>query len=196
MMTLEQVFKEALSASIALKQQVLERLLPEVRAAGELLVAAYSAGNKALFIGNGGSAADAQHLSAEFEGRFRLERAPLPALALHTNVSSLTAIANDYSYDQVYSRLITAHGRPNDVLIAISTSGVSKCILVAAETARKLGLRVVALVGENSSAIAPFSDVVISVPSNVTARIQEVHILLGHVLCEYVESSLFGGTND
>jgi len=196
MMTLEQVFTEALSASIALKQQVLERLLPEVRAAGELLVAAYSAGNKALFIGNGGSAADAQHLSAEFEGRFRLERAPLPALALHTNVSSLTAIANDYSYDQVYSRLITAHGRPNDVLIAISTSGVSKCILVAAETARKLGLRVVALVGENSSAIAPFSDVVISVPSNVTARIQEVHILLGHVLCEYVESSLFGGTND
>jgi len=172
MMTLEQVFTEALSASIALKQQVLERLLPEVRAAGELLVAAYSAGNKALFIGNGGSAADAQHLSAEFEGRFRLERAPLPALALHTNVSSLTAIANDYSYDQVYSRLITAHGRPNDVLIAISTSGVSKCILVAAETARKLGLRVVALVGENSSAIAPFSDVVISVPSNVTARIQ------------------------
>ena len=196
MMTLEQVFTEALSASIALKQQVLERLLPEVRAAGELLVAAYSAGNKALFIGNGGSAADAQHLSAEFEGRFRLERAPLPALALHTNVSSLTAIANDYSYDQVYSRLITAHGRPNDVLIAISTSGVSKCILVAAETARKLGLRVVALVGENSSAMAPFSDVVVSVPSNVTARIQEVHILLGHVLCEYVESSLFGGTND
>jgi D-sedoheptulose 7-phosphate isomerase len=191
MVELEKLFRESFEASIALKRRVLETALPAVRSAAELLVDAYRREHKVLFFGNGGSAADAQHLAAEMEGRFGFDRRPLPALALHANVSTLTAIANDYSYEQVFARLLTAHARPGDVAVAITTSGASKNVLAAARLKEELGIKLVALTGENGAALAPFADVVISVPSRDTARIQESHILIGHVLCEFVERSLF-----
>jgi D-sedoheptulose 7-phosphate isomerase len=191
MVELEKLFRESFEASIALKRRVLETALPAVRSAAELLVDAYRREHKVLFFGNGGSAADAQHLAAEMEGRFGFDRRPLPALALHANVSTLTAIANDYSYEQVFARLLTAHARPGDVAVAITTSGASKNVLAAARLKEELGIKLVALTGENGAALSPFADVVISVPSRDTARIQESHILIGHVLCEFVERSLF-----
>jgi D-sedoheptulose 7-phosphate isomerase len=191
MIELEKLFRESFEASIALKRRVLETALPAVRIAAELLVDAYCSDHKVLFFGNGGSAADAQHLAAEMEGRFGFDRRPLPALALHANVSTLTAIANDYSYEQVFARLLVAHARPGDVAVAITTSGASKNVVAAARLKQELGIKLVALTGENGAALAPFADVVISVPSRDTARIQECHILIGHVLCEFVERSLF-----
>lgn len=191
MIDLERLFRESIEGSIAVKRRVLESALPAVKAAAELLVGAYRSDHKAIFFGNGGSASDAQHLAAEMEGRFGFDRRPLPALALHANVSTLTAIANDYSYEQVYARLLTAHARPGDVAIAISTSGTSKNVLAAARLKHELGIKLVALTGENGAALAPFADVVIAVPSRETARIQESHILIGHILCDYVERSLF-----
>src|SRR5450432_4273 len=191
MVELEKLFRESFEASIALKRRLLETALPAVRTAAEILVNAYRTDRKVLFFGNGGSAADAQHLAAEMEGRFGFDRRPLPALALHANVSTLTAIANDYSYEQVFSRLLTAHARPGDVAVAITTSGASKNVLAAARLKQELGIKLVALTGENGAALAPFADVVIAVPSRDTARIQESHILIGHILCEFVERSLF-----
>jgi D-sedoheptulose 7-phosphate isomerase len=191
MIEFEKLFRESIEGSIALKRRVLEMALPAVKAAAELLVGAYRADRKAIFFGNGGSASDAQHLAAEMEGRFAFDRRPLPALALHANVSTLTAIANDYSYEQVYARLLTAHARPGDIAIAISTSGTSKNVLAAARLKQALGIKLVALTGENGAALAPFADVVIAVPSRETARVQESHILIGHILCDYVERSLF-----
>ena len=191
MVELEKLFRESFEASIALKRRVLETALPAVRTAAEILVNAYRTDRKVIFFGNGGSAADAQHLAAEMEGRFGFDRRPLPALALHANVSTLTAIANDYSYEQVFSRLLTAHARPGDVAVAITTSGASKNVLAAARLKQELGIKLVALTGENGAALAPFADVVIAVPSRDTARIQEAHILIGHILCEFVERSLF-----
>lgn len=191
MIELEKLFRESIEGSIAVKRRVLETALPAVEAAAELLVGAYRTDHKAIFFGNGGSASDAQHLAAEMEGRFGFDRRPLPALALHANVSTLTAIANDYSYEQVFARLLTAHARPGDVAIAISTSGTSKNVVAAARLKHELGIKLVALTGENGAALAPFADVVIAVPSRETARIQESHILIGHILCDYVERSLF-----
>jgi len=191
MVELEKMFRESFEASIALKRRLLETALPAVRTAAEILVNAYRSDRKVIFFGNGGSAADAQHLAAEMEGRFGFDRRPLPALALHANVSTLTAIANDYSYEQVFSRLLTAHARPGDVAVAITTSGASKNVLAAARLKQDLGIKLVALTGENGAALAPFADVVIAVPSRDTARIQESHILIGHILCEFVERSLF-----
>jgi D-sedoheptulose 7-phosphate isomerase len=191
MIELEKLFRESVEGSIAVKRRVLETALPSVKAAAELLVNAYRTDHKAIFFGNGGSASDAQHLAAEMEGRFAFDRRPLPALALHANVSTLTAIANDYSYEQVFARLLTAHARPGDVAIAISTSGTSKNVVAAARLKQELGIKLIALTGENVAGIAPFADVVIAVPSRETARIQESHILIGHILCDYVERSLF-----
>lgn len=186
-----QIFRESLQASIALKKHILETQSGLVVAAGDLLVAAYKNGRKAIFMGNGGSAADAQHLAAEMEGRFAFERQPLPALALHANASTLTAIGNDYGYDQVFSRLLTAHAKPGDVVIALSTSGTSKNVLAAAALKERLGVKLIAFTGQNASALAPYADVVLAVPSTETPRIQECHITLGHILCQFVERSLF-----
>jgi D-sedoheptulose 7-phosphate isomerase len=179
-------------ASIDLKRKVLETLAPRIRAAAELLVQAYASGNKAIFFGNGGSAADAQHLAAELECRFGFDRAPLPALALHANTSTLTAVSNDYHYEQVFARLLTAHARPGDVAVAITTSGTSKNVVAAARLRDQLQIKVIALTGENGAPLAPFADVVIAVPSRDTPRIQEAHIAIGHVLCQWVEESRFG----
>ena len=194
MKSLEKLLGDSIAASVALKQKVLETLTPQICAAGELLAEAYTNGNKAIFFGNGGSAADAQHLAAEMECRFAFDRPPLPALALHVNTSTLTAVSNDYGYEQIYARLLTAHARPGDVAVALSTSGTSKNVLAAARLRAQLQIKLIALTGENGAVLAPFADCVIAVPSQETPRIQEAHITIGHVLCEWVEHVVFRGT--
>ncbi len=194
MTNFDKLLADSIAASIDLKRKVLDTLTPQIRTAAELLAQAYASGNQAIFFGNGGSAADAQHLAAELECRFGFDRAPLPALALHANTSTLTAVANDYQYEQVFARLLAAHARPGDVAVAITTSGTSKNVVAAARLRDQLKLKVVALTGENGAALAPFADVVIAVPSRDTPRIQEAHITIGHVLCQWVEHSLFGRT--
>jgi D-sedoheptulose 7-phosphate isomerase len=192
MMTIDKLLADSIAASVALKQKVGETLGPQIRAAAKLLAAAYTAGNKAIFFGNGGSAADAQHLAAEMECRFAFDRRPLPALALHANTSTLTAVSNDYQYEQIFARLLQAHARPGDVAVAISTSGTSKNVVAAARCKTQLGIKLVALTGQNGSVLAPFADCVIAVPSNDTPRIQEAHITIGHVLCQWVEHEVCG----
>jgi len=182
----------AIAESIAVKES-LRGLVPDIVRAADLLVDAFRRGGKAIFFGNGGSAADAQHLAAELEGRFAFDRPPLPALALHANASTLTAVDNDYGYEGVFARLLRAHARPEDVAVAITTSGTSRNVLAAAEVKREIPFRLVALTGANGAPLARLADVVIAVPSRSTPRVQEAHILIGHVLCEWVERSMFGG---
>jgi D-sedoheptulose 7-phosphate isomerase len=193
MTDIERLLRDSIAASVALKQRVLATLSPQICAAGEMLATAYKNGNKAIFFGNGGSAADAQHLAAEMECRFAFDRPSLPALALHCNTSTLTAISNDYDYEQIYARLLTAHARPGDVAVALSTSGTSKNVLAAAWLKAQLQIKLIALTGENGAALAPFADCVIAVPSHETPRIQESHITIGHVLCQWVEHAVFRG---
>jgi D-sedoheptulose 7-phosphate isomerase len=154
-------------------------------------VAAFKAGNKVLFCGNGGSAADAQHLAAEFSGRFYKDRKALPAEALHVNTSYLTAVGNDYGYEFVYSRLLEGIGQKGDVLVGISTSGNSKNIINAFNVANTTGMHVVSMTGAGGGAMAPLAKYAIKVPSNDTPRIQECHILIGHIICQLVEEQLF-----
>lgn len=168
----------------------LSGLLPRVEEAAGLLTEALRSGGRVLSCGNGGSAADAQHVAAEFSGRFLKERRPWPALALTVDTSALTAIGNDYGFDEVFARQVHAHGGAGDVLIAISTSGDSGNVLRAAEAARGLDMRVVALTGAGGGALAEVSDVLLDVPSSMTPRIQECHILLLHMLCQLVEDAL------
>lgn len=168
----------------------LGRLEPMVAAAARVLADALAAGGKLLFCGNGGSAADCQHLAAELTGRFVHDRRPLAALALTTDTSALTCIANDYDFEQVFARQLRALGRPGDVLVAISTSGHSPNVLAAADTARALGMACVGLLGRDGGALKSRCDPAIVVPSQVTARIQEAHILIGHSLCGMLEDLL------
>jgi D-sedoheptulose 7-phosphate isomerase len=160
------------------------------RAAG-ILVACFRAGGKALLFGNGGSAADAQHIAAEWSGRLSQDRAALPALALTTNASEITALGNDYGFERVFARLVEAHGRRGDVAISISTSGDSPNVLAAVDEARARGLHTVALTGRGGGRLAPRVDLAIVVPSQDTQRIQESHIAIGHVLALLVEEALF-----
>ncbi len=157
----------------------------------ELIVKAFKAGGKLLIVGNGGSAADAQHMAAEFVNRFEIERPPLPALALTTDTSNLTSIGNDYAFDQTFSKQVRALGRENDVLLAISTSGNSPNILKAVETAKALGIKTVALTGKGGGALADMADIVLNVDSKTTPRIQETHITVCHILCELADHMLF-----
>ncbi|MBK7477626.1 MAG: D-sedoheptulose 7-phosphate isomerase [Haliscomenobacter sp.] len=175
-----------ISDSIAVKQRLLEdeALVGRLQEVAEACIACFKADGKLLFCGNGGSAADAQHLSAELSGRFYKDRAPLFAEALHVNTSFLTAVANDYSYDEVYARMVRAAGRPGDVLFAISTSGNSGNILRAVEAAKAQGMLVVGMTGESGGKMREACDYLLNVPSTVTPRIQESHILMGHILCE------------
>jgi D-sedoheptulose 7-phosphate isomerase len=146
-----------------------------------------------LVCGNGGSAADAQHIAAEFTGRFYIERKPLDAEAITTNSSALTAIGNDYTYDIVFSRMIEAKGRKGDILIALSTSGKSRNIIEALRVGKEIGMTTVALVGEKSNdMLIKYADIIINIPCSITPRIQEAHIFVGHVICEMVEVNLFG----
>ncbi len=180
----------AFAQSVLVKQQTLELLLPRLSQAAGLLVDAYSAGHKAIFMGNGGSAADAQHLAAEMLGRIRRDRRPLPALALHANSSALTAIANDFGFEQSYLRPMQALAAPGDVVVALSTSGNSPNVLAALQWARSVPLASIALTGAGGGAMRGCVDVLLDVPSREVPRIQECHILLGHVLCELVETEL------
>jgi len=186
--------KRAIEDSIQAKQFILndKLLLDRLEDAINECVKSLSSGGKIWFAGNGGSAADAQHLAAELSGRFYLDRRPLPAEALHVNSSFLTAAANDYGYDQVYARLIEGCAKQGDVLVAISTSGNSANIVEAAKTAQKIGAYVIALTGQTGGKLANHCDLLLKVPSLDTPRIQECHIMMGHILCENIEKELFG----
>lgn len=185
--------KNIIQASIDVKQQVLKNndLLQTVAAVADVIVKALQNGNRIYFCGNGGSAADAQHLAAEFSGRFYTDRKALPAEALHCNTSYLTAVANDYSYEVVYARLIDGIGTKNDVLVGLSTSGNSGNIVKAFEVAREKGIVTVGFTGANGGAMKALCDFLINVPSTDTPRIQESHILLGHIICQLVEENYF-----
>lgn len=180
--------------SIAVKQGLLdEGVVSSVDRAVGVLVNAYRAGNKALFFGNGGSAADAQHIAAELAGRFYLDRPGLPASALNTNSSIVTAIANDFGFTEVFARQIAAEGRPGDVAVGLSTSGSSENVVAGLKTARSAGLSTIVLCGMGGP-VAEAAEVAVMVPSTDTPRVQECHILIGHILCELVEASLFGSS--
>lgn len=180
--------------SIELKTKILldEILIERIREASALIINAYRSGNKTLFCGNGGSAADAQHLAAELSGKFYLDRAPIHADVCHGNSSFMTAVSNDYGFDTAFARYIQAVGKMGDVLVAISTSGNSANIINAMQEAQRLGVSCIAMTGETGGLIAGLADVLINVPSTDTPRIQESHILIGHIICELVETELFG----
>lgn len=158
----------------------------------EVIVAAYRNGNKTIFCGNGGSSAEAQHLAAELSGKFKLDRKAIPAEACHVNSSFVTAVSNDYDFTKVYSRHIDAFGVAGDILIGLSTSGTSENIVNAFKAANEKGLTCVALTGETGGLLNEISQFVLKVPSNEVPRIQEIHLLVGHIICEKVEQSLFG----
>jgi len=182
-----------ISQSLTIKQKLLEdkRILNTIYEVCMKLVSAFQNGNKVLFMGNGGSAADAQHLAAELSGRFYLDRPPLFAEALHVNTSYLTAIANDYSYDDIYARLVLAKAKKGDVLIGISTSGNSNNIIRAFEVCKNKGIAKIGITGLSGGKMKTVVDYLINVPSSDTPRIQEAHIFIGHIICEIVEAQLF-----
>ncbi len=179
--------------SIDVKQQILNnpQLLETIVTVAQEMVKAFRQGKKVLLCGNGGSAADAQHIAAELSGRFYLDRKPLFAEALHVNTSYLTAVANDYSYEEVFARLVEAKGKKGDILIALSTSGNSLNVIRAVEAANRLGMTTVGLTGATGGRLRGQCHFLICIPSRDTPRIQEAHILIGHILCELVERTLF-----
>ncbi len=185
--------KNLIQASIDVKLEVLSNtaLQQTLATCVEKIATAFKNGNKVLFCGNGGSAADAQHLAAEFSGRFYTDREALPSEALHVNTSYLTAVANDYSYDVVYSRMIQGIGKPGDVLVGLSTSGNSTNIIKAFETAREKQMITIGFTGATGGKMKTVCDYLINVPSTDTPRIQESHILLGHIICQLVEEIIF-----
>lgn len=170
--------------------QDMRKIMPEVASAGLRVRTALEKGRKILICGNGGSAADSQHMAAEFVGRFVKERQSLPALALTVDTSLLTAVGNDYGFDCVFSRQVEGLGQEGDVLIAISTSGNSANVVKAVKTAKEKGIYVIALTGENGGILAKESDLCLAVPSQVTARIQEMHIMIIHMICEIAEADI------
>jgi len=165
--------------------------IQNIQKAVDSIIACYKNNGKVLLCGNGGSAADAQHIAAELTGRFSMDRPPLYAEALHTNTSYVTAVANDYSFDNIYARIIQSNSIAGDILIAISTSGKSENIIRACKTAKEKGLTVIGLTGCKGGLLKDMCDILITVPSENTARIQECHILIGHIICEIVEKELF-----
>jgi D-sedoheptulose 7-phosphate isomerase len=188
--------KRLLSAAFAEHRRVVELVEANAEAVVEaagICALSLRAGNKILLCGNGGSAADAQHLAAEFVGRYLREREAWPAIALTTNTSALTAIGNDYSFDDVFARQVAAYGRPGDVLVAISTSGESGNVVRAEEAARERGLKVIALTGREGGSVGAAADVHLNLHSSDTPRVQEGHILIGHILCALVEEVLWRG---
>lgn len=182
--------------SIATKQRAAETLIDPIFDAGEIMVNALLNDKKILCCGNGGSAGDAQHFSAELLNRFEQERPPLPAIAITTDSSTLTAIANDYHYDEIFSKQVTALGQQGDILLAISTSGNSSNVMEAMKAAHERNMHIVMLSGKDGGAMANLlhdTDIEIRVPSDRTARIQEVHLVVIHCLCDYIDTKLFGG---
>lgn len=192
-MQMKDIFKARLQASIDLKTSLLnnEDILNQVTQITKEIVSCYQKDGKVLWAGNGGSAADSQHLAAELSGRFYYDRPPLNSEALHVNTSYITAVANDYSYDVIYSRLVKAMGREGDVLIGLSTSGNSKNVIKAFEVANDIGMVTIAFTGETGGLMKNSAKYLINIPSKDTPRIQECHMILGHTICELVEMELF-----
>ncbi len=190
---MKDIISNCISESINTKQRILQdqSFLDKIEEAVKLVVNAFRTGNKVWFCGNGGSAADAQHLAAEFSGRFYINRKALPAEALHCNTSYLTAVANDYDYDVIYSRLIDGLGAKGDILIGLSTSGNSKNILKAFDTAKEMGITTIAFTGASGGKIKEQTNILFNVPNEDTPRIQECHILIGHIICQLVEAEIF-----
>lgn len=188
-MSIENIIQE----SINVKELIVANkdLINRIKSAAQSCVESLQDGGKVHFCGNGGSAADAQHLAAELSGRFYYDRKPLNAEALHVNTSYLTAVANDYSFNMIYSRMIEASAKQGDVLVAISTSGNSENIVKAIETAKQKKMFVVGMTGETGGKMATLCDILINVPSSCTPRIQEAHIMIGHIICELIESTIF-----
>lgn len=196
-MTLEQRIRDQFADSIAAKQKAVDAMSAPIAAAIQLIAASLRSGGKIMACGNGGSAADSQHFAAELLNRFERERAPLAAIALTTDTSTLTSIANDYHYDQVFAKQVQGLGRPDDVLLAISTSGNSPNVLAAMAVAHERGIRVVALTGKGGGRMAAAlakDDVHLCVPADRTARIQEVHLVTLHCLCDGIDALLSGET--
>lgn len=182
-----QIFRESADLKVRFIRQNAEALVKIIK----MVVETFKAGNKVLLFGNGGSAADAQHIAAEFVNRFQIERPPLPAIALTTDTSILTSISNDYGYADSFAKQVKALGKEGDVAIGISTSGTAANVLKAVKVAQEMGLKTVSLTGGDGGDLAKLTDIALVVDSSVTARIQEVHITIGHVLCEMVDRLLF-----
>ncbi len=191
------MFKEIINSrikqSIETKERILndKELIEKIEIVAKKIIEAFKKDKKVLLCGNGGSAADAQHIAAELSGRFYKDRKPLFAEALHVNTSYLTAVANDYSFEEVFSRLVDGMGREGDILIGISTSGNSQNVINAVKKAKDKGMLTIGFTGENGGKLKDLVDYLINVPSNDTPRIQEAHILIGHIICEIVERELF-----
>lgn len=185
--------KEAIEENIELMSSILHDtiFMSQISQLADIMVKSLRRGGTIFFCGNGGSAADAQHLAAELSGRFYFDRAPLPAEALHCNTSYLTAIANDYGFEHVYERLIKGNGKKGDVLVGLSTSGNSLNITKAFETAKNLDITTIAFTGENGGKLKEVADYILQIPSTDTPRIQEAHILIGHIICELIETEMF-----
>ena len=190
---MQQKIRSVIGESIDVSQKVLDNqsLVDGIELAVRAWMTALKDGHKILFCGNGGSAADAQHLAAELSGRFYFDRDPLPAEALHVNSSYLTAVANDYSYDEVYGRLVRGLGKAGDILVALTTSGNSANIIRAVEEARKRNMVIIGMTGKTGGKLADMCDILLNIPSSDTPRIQEAHIMVGHILCELTEAQLF-----
>lgn len=186
--------REHIENSISVKQHILqdELLLAQVFEICQLCVSTFQSGGKVILAGNGGSAADAQHIAAEFVSRFRFDRPGLPSLSLSTDTSMLTAIGNDYGYDRLFARQLEANGRAGDLFVGISTSGTSKNVVEAMKICSSLGIKTVAFTGYSGGELKGLSDYCLCVPSQETALIQEAHIMVGHMICGFVEDSLFG----
>lgn len=185
--------KDVIRESISVKEKILEneKLLEDISKVAQEITEAFKRDNKVLICGNGGSAADAQHIAAELSGKFYLDREPLFAEALHVNTSYLTAVANDYSYDEVFARLVKAKGRKGDVLIGISTSGNSENVIRAIKVANEIGMITIGMTGRDGGKMKDLCKYLLNVPSKDTPRIQEAHITIGHIICEIVEKELF-----
>lgn len=188
------IIKRCIEESIQVKQQILEdeTFLSRIQQAVDRITQSFTAGHKVWFCGNGGSAADAQHLAAEFSGRFYLNRKALPAEAFHCNTSYLTAVANDYHFDDIYSRLIEGLTQKGDIVIGLSTSGNSRNIVKGFQSARTMGVTTIGFTGASGGELKALSDLLFNVPATDTPRIQESHILVGHIICQLVEAKIFG----
>ncbi|MEK6539419.1 MAG: D-sedoheptulose 7-phosphate isomerase [Deltaproteobacteria bacterium] len=190
---MKDIITKSYKESILTKEGFFKQNLQPIIQSAEVIADAFKADRKLLICGNGGSAADAQHIAAEFVNRFMIERPPLPAVALSTDTSIITSIGNDYSFDQIFSKQVKAIGREGDVLLAISTSGESKNVITAVKVARDMGIKTIGLTGKGGGKMAKMVDILLNVDSDVTPRIQEVHITAGHIICDLIDHILFQG---
>ncbi|MBN2057878.1 MAG: D-sedoheptulose 7-phosphate isomerase [Candidatus Saganbacteria bacterium] len=188
---MQEIIKKELQAGISLKQQVLNDLVPQIEQAAKIIIGALKKGNKIMLFGNGGSAADAQHLAGELVGRFLKDRSALPAIALSTDTSVLTCLANDFGYETVFARQIEALAKPGDIAFGLSTSGNSLNVMLALEKAEQIGCKTIGLLGKDGGKIAGKVDLALTVRSQATPRVQECHITIGHIICGLVEQEIF-----